>query len=88
VKRRSKGDMKGFLGYTDEDLVSTDLKSWLVSSTFDAKAGISLKPNFIKLVAWYNNEWGYSMRVKDLMMYMARLMLLLGHELFSAPSVL
>jgi len=56
VKRRSEGDMKGFLGYTDEALVSTDFESWPVSSTFDAEAGIMLNPNFVKLVAWYDNE--------------------------------
>jgi glyceraldehyde 3-phosphate dehydrogenase len=72
VKRRSEGDMKGFLGYTDEALVSTDFESWPISSTFDAEAGISLNPNFVKLVAWYDNEWGYSCRVKDLMMHMAK----------------
>jgi len=71
VKRRSEGDMKGFLGYTDEALVSTDFESWPISSTFDAEAGISLNPNFVKLVAWYDNEWGYSCRVKDLMVHMA-----------------
>jgi len=72
VKRRSEGDMKGFLGYTDEALVSTDFESWPISSTFDAEAGISLNPNFVKLVAWYDNEWGYSCRVKDLMVHMAK----------------
>jgi glyceraldehyde 3-phosphate dehydrogenase len=72
VKRRSEGDMKGFLGYTDEDLVSTDFKSWEISSTFDAKAGIGLNDKFVKLVAWYDNEWGYSCRVKDLMVHMAK----------------
>merc|ERR1711906_82435 len=71
VKKRSAGDMKGFLGYTDEALVSTDFESWPISSTFDAEAGISLNPNFVKLVAWYDNEWGYSCRVKDLMVHMA-----------------
>jgi glyceraldehyde 3-phosphate dehydrogenase len=71
VKRRSEGDMKGYLGYTDEDLVSSDFESWPISSTFDAKAGISLNPTFVKLVAWYDNEWGYSCRVKDLMVHMA-----------------
>jgi glyceraldehyde 3-phosphate dehydrogenase len=71
VKRRSEGDMKGFLGYTDEPLVSTDFESWPISSTFDAEAGISLNPTFVKLVAWYDNEWGYSCRVKDLMVHMA-----------------
>jgi len=72
VKRRSEGDMKGFLGYTDEDLVSTDFKSWPVSSTFDAKAGIGLNPTFVKLIAWYDNEWGYSCRVRDLMVHCAK----------------
>ena len=72
VKKQSEGDMKGFLGYTDEALVSTDFESWPISSTFDAEAGISLNPNFVKLVAWYDNEWGYSCRVKDLMMHMAK----------------
>merc|ERR1712127_292025 len=71
VKRRSEGDMKGFLGYTDEALVSTDFESWPISSTFDAEAGIGLNDNFVKLVAWYDNEWGYSCRVKDLMVHMA-----------------
>jgi glyceraldehyde 3-phosphate dehydrogenase len=71
VKRRSEGDMKGFLGYTDEAVVSTDFESWPISSTFDAEAGISLNPNFVKLVAWYDNEWGYSCRVKDHMVHMA-----------------
>ena len=72
VKRRSEGDMKGFLGYTDEDFVSTDFETYPVSSTFDAKAGISLNPNFVKLVAWYDNEWGYSCRVRDLMVHCAK----------------
>jgi glyceraldehyde 3-phosphate dehydrogenase len=71
VKRRADVDMKGFLGYTDEAVVSTDFESWPISSTFDAEAGISLNPNFVKLVAWYDNEWGYSCRVKDLMVHMA-----------------
>jgi len=72
VKRRSEGDMKGFLGYCTEPLVSTDFETNAISSTFDAEAGISLNPNFVKLIAWYDNEWGYSTRVKDLMVHMAR----------------
>jgi glyceraldehyde 3-phosphate dehydrogenase len=72
VKKQSEGDMKGFLGYTDEALVSTDFESWPISSTFDAEAGISLNPNFVKLVAWYDNEWGYSCRVRDLMVHCAK----------------
>merc|ERR1712113_465415 len=62
IKRRSEGDMKGFLGYTDEALVSTDFETSPISSTFDAKAGIMLDPTFVKLVAWHDNEWGYSCR--------------------------
>jgi len=72
IKRRANGDMKGFLGYTDEALVSTDFNTYPISSTFDAGAGIMLNPKFVKLVAWYDNEWGYSARVKDLMVHMAK----------------
>merc|ERR1719446_610277 len=71
VQRRANGDMKGFLGYTDEDLVSQDFVTCPISSVFDSKAGIMLNPQFVKLVAWYDNEWGYSNRVVDLMCYMA-----------------
>jgi glyceraldehyde 3-phosphate dehydrogenase len=73
IKRRSEGDMKGFLGYTDEALVSTDFETSTISSTFDAKAGIMLDPTFVKLVAWYDNEWGYSCRVVDLIKHMAKI---------------
>ena len=71
VQRRADGDMKGFLGYTDEALVSQDFVTCPISSVFDAKAGIMLNPKFVKLVAWYDNEWGYSNRVVDLMCHMA-----------------
>merc|ERR1711971_412299 len=71
IKRRSEGDMKGFLGYTDEPLVSTDYEGELRSSVFDAGAGIMLNPRFVKVVAWYDNEWGYSCRVVDLIKHMA-----------------
>ena len=67
IQRRANGDMKGFLGYTDEALVSQDFVSCPISSVFDAKAGIMLNSKFVKLVAWYDNEWGYSNRVVDLM---------------------
>jgi glyceraldehyde 3-phosphate dehydrogenase len=72
VKRRSEGDMKGFLGYCDESLVSTDFETCPISSTMDSKAGIMLDPTFVKLVAWYDNEWGYSCRVVDLIKHMAK----------------
>lgn len=57
----------GILGYTEDEIVSTDLNGDNHSSVFDAKAGISLNENFVKLVAWYDNEWGYSRRVLDLL---------------------
>merc|ERR1719148_581889 len=71
IKSRSEGDMKGILGYCDEPLVSTDFESDYRSSIFDAGAGIMLNPTFVKLVAWYDNEWGYSARVVDLMKLVA-----------------
>merc|ERR1712202_63107 len=64
------GPMKGFLGYTDEMVVSTDFVGDERSSIFDAKAGIQLSPTFVKLVSWYDNEFGYSNRVIDLVTYM------------------
>merc|ERR1711896_31793 len=71
MKRRSEGDMKGYLGYCDEPLVSTDFETNTISCTFDANAGIMLDPTFVKVVAWYDNEWGYSCRVVDLINHMA-----------------
>jgi len=73
IKKNSEGSQKGFLGYTDEDLVSTDFETDARSCIFDATAGIMLNPKFVKLVAWYDNEWGYSNRVVDLMVHMARI---------------
>ncbi len=70
IKAASEGAMKGILGYTDEDLVSTDFIGDARSSIFDAKAGIQLNNNFVKLVTWYDNEMGYSNRVIDLISYM------------------
>merc|ERR1712241_755221 len=67
IKARSEGDMKGFLGYGDEPLVSTDYQGNFISSIFEADAGIMLNKSFVKLIAWYDNEWGYSARVVDLM---------------------
>jgi len=71
IKANSEGSQKGFLGYSDEPLVSTDFEGDLRSSIFDAQAGIMLNPNFVKLVAWYDNEYGYSGRVVDLMKHVA-----------------
>jgi len=71
VKALSEGEMKGFLGYSDEPLVSTDYEGQSISSVFDAEAGIMLNPTFVKLIAWYDNEWGYSSRVVDLMKHVA-----------------
>jgi len=70
MKEAAEGSMKGYLGYTDEDLVSTDFYGDSRSSIFDAKAGIQLSPTFVKLVSWYDNEMGYSYRVIDLIKYM------------------
>ena len=72
IKAAANGPMKGFIGYCDEPLVSTDFESEPISSVFDAGAGIMLNPKFVKVVAWYDNEWGYSNRVVDLMLYMAK----------------
>jgi len=71
VKANAEGKMKPFLGYSDEPLVSTDFEGDFRSSIFDADAGIMLNPTFVKLIAWYDNEWGYSARVVDLMKHCA-----------------
>merc|ERR1712151_365756 len=71
IKKNSETVQKGFLGYSDEPLVSTDFEGDLRSSIFDADAGIMLNPKFVKLVAWYDNEYGYSGRVVDLMNHCA-----------------
>jgi glyceraldehyde 3-phosphate dehydrogenase len=72
IKEASEGELKGVLGYTDEEVVSSDFITDPRSSIFDAGAGIELNPNFFKVVAWYDNEWGYSNRVIDLMLAMAK----------------
>merc|ERR1712080_578411 len=70
VKDAAEGAMKGYLGYTDEQVVSSDFIGDPHSSIFDAKAGIQLSKTFVKLVSWYDNEMGYSNRVIDLIKYM------------------
>uniref|UniRef100_A0A7N0T757 Glyceraldehyde-3-phosphate dehydrogenase n=1 Tax=Kalanchoe fedtschenkoi TaxID=63787 RepID=A0A7N0T757_KALFE len=71
IKEESEGPLKGILGYTEDDVVSTDFLGDSRSSIFDAKAGIALNKNFLKIVSWYDNEWGYSTRVVDLIRHMA-----------------
>ena len=70
MKKASEGELKGILGYTDEDVVSSDFLGDPRTSIFDAKAGIALTDKFVKLVAWYDNEAGYSNKVVDLIQYM------------------
>ena len=72
VKAAADGPMKGILGYTDEDVVSSDFVTCELSSVYDAGASIELSSRFFKLIAWYDNEWGYSCRVNDLIRHMAR----------------
>nr|ABK24012.1 unknown [Picea sitchensis] len=71
IKEESEGKLKGILGYTEDAVVSTDFIGDSRSSIFDAQAGIALSDNFVKLVSWYDNEWGYSTRVVDLIAHMA-----------------
>jgi len=72
MKSMSQNEMKGILGYTEDQVVSSDFNHSSLSSIFDADAGIMLNPTFVKLVAWYDNEWGYSNRMVDLMAYMGK----------------
>ncbi len=72
MQTASTGELHNILGYTDEEVVSMDFRSDPRSSIFDAKAGIELNSNFFKVVSWYDNEWGYSCRVIDLMQFMAK----------------
>jgi len=72
VKKASENEMKGILGYTEDDVVSSDFIHDPHTSIFDAKAGIALNDNFVKLVSWYDNEWGYSNKVLDLICHMAK----------------
>ncbi|RLV94918.1 Glyceraldehyde-3-phosphate dehydrogenase [Spathaspora sp. JA1] len=72
VKAASEGELKGVLGYTEDAVVSTDFLGSTYSSIFDAKAGILLSPTFVKLISWYDNEYGYSTRVVDLLEHVAK----------------
>lgn len=72
MRLESETTMKGILGYTEDAVVSSDFITCSLSSIFDADAGIALNPRFVKVVAWYDNEWGYSSRMIDLAHYMAK----------------
>lgn len=72
MKEASEGDLKGVLGYTDEPLVSTDFRNDSRTSIFDVKAGIQLDPTFVKVCAWYDNEWGYSNKVLEMARVIAK----------------
>ena len=73
MKKASEGDLKGILGYTEDDVVSQDFQGDARTSIFDAKAGIALNDKFVKVVAWYDNEWGYSNKLIDLVQELAKL---------------
>ena len=70
IKKASENELKGILGYTEDSVVSTDFIHESRTSVFDAGAGIALNGNFVKLVSWYDNEWGYSNKVLDLIAHM------------------
>jgi len=70
MKKASEGDLKGILGYTEEEVVSSDFNHEPRTSIFDAGAGIMLNANFAKIVSWYDNEWGYSNKLIDLIVHM------------------
>jgi glyceraldehyde 3-phosphate dehydrogenase len=71
IKAAAEGSMKGVLSYTEEKVVSTDFRGEACTSVFDADAGIALDPTFVKLVSWYDNEWGYSNKVLEMVRVMA-----------------
>ena len=72
IKEASETTMQGILGYTEDAVVSSDFNGCPISSIFDAKAGIQLNPKFVKVIAWYDNEWGYSHRMLDMTYHMAK----------------
>ena len=72
MKAASEGQMKGVLGYTEEKVVATDFRGEKCTSTFDAEAGIALDDTFVKVVAWYDNEWGYSQKVLEMIRVMSK----------------
>jgi glyceraldehyde 3-phosphate dehydrogenase len=73
MKAQSQGALKGVLGYTEDKVVATDFRGEPCTSVFDADAGIALNDNFVKIVSWYDNEWGYSNKIVDLLQHMSTL---------------
>lgn len=73
IKAAAAGELKGVMGYTEDDVVSTDFNGEVLTSVFDAKAGIALNDNFVKLVSWYDNETGYSHKVLDLIAHISNI---------------
>ena len=71
MKKASEGELKGILGYTEDQVVSQDFLGDSRTSIFDADAGIALNDTFVKVVSWYDNEWGYSCKLVDLIEYVA-----------------
>ena len=72
MKAQSRGALKGVLGYTEDKVVSTDFRGEAMTSVFDAEAGIALDDTFVKIVAWYDNEWGYSNKVLEMVRVIAK----------------
>jgi glyceraldehyde 3-phosphate dehydrogenase len=72
MKAQSEGAMKGVLGYTEDKVVSTDFRGESMTSVFDADAGIALDSTFVKVVSWYDNEWGYSNKVLEMVRVIAK----------------
>ena len=70
MKEASEGELKGVLGYTDEAVVSSDFIGNPHTSVFDEKGGIQLSPKFVKVLAWYDNEWAFSVKLLDLIAHM------------------
>jgi glyceraldehyde 3-phosphate dehydrogenase len=88
MREASVTNLRGILGYTEEPLVSTDFTGDPRSSIFDAKAGMELNAHFFKVLSWYDNEWGYSNRVMDLMLYMAQVEGILTDDVVSAEMAI
>jgi glyceraldehyde 3-phosphate dehydrogenase len=72
MKKASEGSMKGVLAYTEDKVVSTDFRGEACTSTFDAGAGIAMDSTFVKLISWYDNEWGYSCKVLEMARVISR----------------